>query len=87
MYQQASFSQAENSTGDTSEVDVAYLWSTPGCGSGEKFLTDAWSWRADREREKAHEDRMLPAAPILIPDWRLFIWRRLIFMGAMRPIG
>lgn len=54
MCQQASFSQAENSTDDTSEVDVAYLSSTPGYGSRETFLTDAWSWRADREREKAH---------------------------------
>lgn len=33
------FSQAEHSIDDTSEVDVAYLSSTPGCVSGEKFLT------------------------------------------------
>lgn len=33
------FSQAENSTNDISEVDVAYLSSTLGYVSREKFLT------------------------------------------------
>lgn len=38
------FSQVENSTDDTSAVDVSYLSSTPERGTREKFLTGAPGW-------------------------------------------
>lgn len=62
---------------DTSEVDVAYLSSTPGeRDPEEKFLTGAGRQAAkpaaerqgDRGAGKSARISTLPAAPILIPD-------------------